>query len=268
MSATSIDLTQRGIGLAAAVPAEVIRSAALAAQDNGYHSFWLNNPPGGNALGSLGNVAAMAPRIWLGVGVIPLSHGSPTEIAAEVTRSNVPLDRFYLGIGSGSGSGGVQRVAEGIRGLRSEMDCSIVVAAMGPRMCRLAGREADGVLLNWLTPEWARRSSEWVRAAAEQAGRPVPRLMAYVRVALGDEAIGRLRQEAARYEAIASYAEHFRRMAAPAFGTAVTGATPEEIQQGLAAWNGVVDEAVVRAITAQDTVEDVLQLATAARLMT
>ena len=257
--------TQRGLGLAAALPAEVIQAASVAARDSGYHSFWLNNPPGGNALESLGTVANVTPNLWLGVGVIPLTYLQPSQIAQEVLQYQVPTDRFYLGVGSGSGPGGVERVSEGIRMLRAELDTTIVIGAMGPRMCRLAGREADGVLFNWLTPEWARRSAEWVREAAGRANRPVPRLMAYVRVALGDGAVARLQEEARRYEAFPHYAAHFRRMGSSAASTAVTGATPEEIQRGLAMWDGAVDEAIVRAITAQDTVEDVTELALAAR---
>ena len=55
-------------------------------------------------------------------------------------------------------------------------------------MCHLAGEVADGVLLNWLTPEHARTSAEWVRAGAAAAQRRPPRLAAYVRVAVGPRA--------------------------------------------------------------------------------
>jgi alkanesulfonate monooxygenase SsuD/methylene tetrahydromethanopterin reductase-like flavin-dependent oxidoreductase (luciferase family) len=257
--------TERGLGLAAAVPEEVVRAAALAVQDNGYHSFWLNNPPGTHALERLGEVARVAADIWLGVGVIPLANHRPGEIVQEVRRNDLPLSRFYLGIGSGGGPGGVERVREGIGAIRSELGCQLVVAAMGPRMCRLAGEAADGVLFNWLTPEYARRSTDWVREGAESAARPLPRLMAYVRVALGDAALLRLQREAGNYEAIPHYAAHFKRMGTPAMGTAITGATPQDIQQGLAGWDRIVDEVVVRAITANDTVEEVTQLLEAAR---
>lgn len=265
MDETSRGVTERGIGLAAAVPAEVALVAASRAQESGYHSFWLNNPPGAHALETLGNAARTASDIWLGVGVIPLSDQPAEEIVRQVKANDIPLDRFYLGIGSGSGSGGVRRVREGVRTIRAQLSGSVVVAALGPRMCRLAGAEGDGVLLNWLTPDFARTAVGWVREGAEEADRPVPRLMAYVRAALGQEAGGRLREEARRYDAIPHYATHFRRMGASAIDTAVTGDTPEEIQRGLAAWDGIVDEVVIRAITARDTVEDVVQLMEAAK---
>jgi alkanesulfonate monooxygenase SsuD/methylene tetrahydromethanopterin reductase-like flavin-dependent oxidoreductase (luciferase family) len=256
--------TERGLGLAVATPPDVITEAATAVQDAGYHSFWLNNPPQADALSALGAIAPTVPHLWLGVGVIPLSAHAPTQIVPGVRDNNLPLDRLYLGIGSGSGSGGVQRVAQGIGALRSSLDCEIVVAALGPRMCRLAGAVADAVLFNWLTPEYAVTSIQWVRESAEEAGRRIPRLMAYVRVALGDDAKRRLEGEAKNYERIPSYADHFIRMGVGAMDTSVTGSSPEEIQSGLSAWDGVVDEIVVRAITAHDAVQDVTRLVEAA----
>lgn len=247
--------TVRGLGLPGSLPREVVAPAAQAVAAGGYHSFWLNNPPGGNALASLGAVARNQPTMTLGVGVIPLSHRDPAEIADDAQASGVPLDRLYLGIGSGTGPGGVARVAEGIRRLRGMLATTIVVAALGPRMCRLAGREADGVLLNWLTPEHAVTSVGWVAGAAREAGRPVPRLMAYVRAALGDAAAARLRQEAERYARISAYAAHFDRMGVAAIETAIVARDAPELQAGLAAWDGVVDELVIRAIAAEDTVD-------------
>ena len=256
--------TQRGLGLAVAVPEEVILTGAAAAFRHGYTSFWLNNPPNSTALRSLTLVAKQMPQLPLGVGVIPLAAHQPIEIVEEVESNRLPQERLYLGVGSGSGPGGVERVRQGIRALRADLTCDLVVAALGPKMCRLAGAEADGVLFNWLTPEWASRSIELVRAGAEQAGRPMPRLMAYVRVALGDQAITRLRGEAETYEGYPAYAAHFKRMGVSAMGTAVTVATPQELRTGLAAWDGVVDELVIRAIAAEDTVEEVNRLIEAA----
>lgn len=256
--------TARGLGLAAAVPAEAVRAAARAVEEQGYASFWLNNPPRASALPTLGQVGPETRGIHLGVGVIPLAAHPPDEIVRDVRASGVLLERFYLGIGSGAGGGGVERVEAGIDAIRKELACTIVVAALGPRMCRLAGRKADGVLLNWLTPEFARKSAEIVRESARTVGRPAPRIMAYVRVAMGDAAMGRLNKEAANYEASPHYAAHFDRMGANAMQTAVTGSTPDEIRVGLAAWDGVVDEVVARAITADDSVAAILPLIAAA----
>lgn len=256
---------RRGLGLRADISTEVIRNAVVAAQDNGYASFWLNNPPRSKALDVLGGIARVATRIHLGVGVIPLSDHRPGDIVHRVRQNSLPMDRLYLGVGSGSGAGAAERVADGIRAIRSELECCLVIAALGPRMCRLAGAEADGVLFNWLTPQWARHSVEWVQEGAHRAGKPMPRIMAYVRVALGSEAIVRVQQEAGHYEAIPHYRAHIQRMGTSAFATAITAKTPGDIQRGLSAWDGVVDEVIVRAVASSDTVAHVTNLVTAAR---
>lgn len=261
---STINTTGRGLGLAVAISKDVILTTAGAVERSGFNSFWLNNPPGADALSVLGEVAPLAPSLQLGVGVIPLSALDPERIATDVKRAAVPVDRLHLGIGSGAGSGGLQRVESGLKELRLSFDGRIVVAALGPRMCRLAGAEADGVLFNWLTPEFATQSMKWVREGAGDAGRPVPLTYAYVRVGLDHAAIARLRKEGATYESYPAYAAHFTRMGVGAMDTSVAAMSPDDIQSALAAWDGVVDEVVVRAITAQDTADEILSLLEAA----
>ena len=48
--------------------------------------------------------------------------------------------------------------------------------------------------------------------------------------------------------------------------TAIAGQTPQAIREGLARWEGAVDEIVIRAITAKDTVEENLALLRASKL--
>jgi alkanesulfonate monooxygenase SsuD/methylene tetrahydromethanopterin reductase-like flavin-dependent oxidoreductase (luciferase family) len=132
-------------------------------------------------------------------------------------------------------------------------------------MCRLAGEVADGVLFNWLTPEHARVSAEWVRAGAAAVDRSAPRLFAYVRVALGGPASDRLGEEAARYARIPAYAAHFARMGVDPVETAIGAPTPDAIAPALGRWQSVVDEVVIRAITAGDSVEETLALLRAAK---
>jgi alkanesulfonate monooxygenase SsuD/methylene tetrahydromethanopterin reductase-like flavin-dependent oxidoreductase (luciferase family) len=255
--------TVRGLGLAAVVAPEVIESAAARAESAGYGSFWLNNPPGADALSLLGGLAARHPTLQLGVGVIPLSHQGPDEIVRDLERNSIPQDHFYLGIGSGGGRK-VAEVAEALRAVRAASRYTIVLAALGPKMCRLAGAEADAVLLNWLTPEHARKSIGWLEEGAQAAGRPLPRTIGYVRVALGPDAGASLVRESANYEAIPSYADHFRRMGVNALGASIRGDTPDAIQASLVTWEGVVDELVVRAITANNAEDEVLELIAAA----
>jgi alkanesulfonate monooxygenase SsuD/methylene tetrahydromethanopterin reductase-like flavin-dependent oxidoreductase (luciferase family) len=65
----------------------------------------------------------------------------------------------------------------------------VYLAALGPQMLRLAGETADGVLLNWATPERIAASRAQVDAGAARAGRgpgTVPLTM-YIRVCIDDD---------------------------------------------------------------------------------
>ena len=254
----------RGFALHAGVAPEVIRGAAREAEAAGFTSFWVNYPAPVDGLAVLALAAVETRRIALGVGVVPLSVREPTSIAAGVRANALPIDRLLLGVGSPS-PGALARVRAGIADLRGRLAAHLCVAALGPRMCHLAGEVADGVLFNWLTPEHARLSAEWVRAGARAAGRPAPRLFAYVRVAVGAAGPARLADEGRRYAAIPAYAAHFTRMGVSPVATAVAAPAAAAVPEALARWEGAVDELVVRAITAGDTVDDTLAVLRAAR---
>ena len=256
--------TRRGFGLAGDAPLNTIREAAADAEVRGYHSFWLNQSGSSRGLVVLAEAGDATLHIDLGTGVIPLSAMSAEDIAYHLGDLHMPLRRLLLGIGSGAAAGGVERVRAGLQALREALSCRLFVAALGPRMCRLAGEAADGVLLNWLVPEYAGVSIAWVREGAEATGRSMPLLYAYVRLALGDASIARLEREAARYTAIPHYRAHLERQGVSAVETAVRGRTPQEIQEGLARWDGLVDEVVVRALPAEDAVGETLRIVEAA----
>jgi alkanesulfonate monooxygenase SsuD/methylene tetrahydromethanopterin reductase-like flavin-dependent oxidoreductase (luciferase family) len=259
----NMEQSRRGYGVFGGIPVDLIRSVAQNADDLGYDSFWANSGGPNDGLAGLAQAASVTARINLGVGVIPLTSRSPESIAAAVVAEALPLNRLLLGVGSPN-PGALQRVREGVRELRSSLDAKIFVAALGPKMCRLAGEVADGVLFNWLTPEYARMSAEWVREAAVAAGRPAPALYAYQRVALGPSARERLAQEGARYAGIPQYADHFARMGVTPLEASVASDTVEGIQAGLAQWDGILDEIVVRGIVAAETVNAYLDLLRAA----
>jgi alkanesulfonate monooxygenase SsuD/methylene tetrahydromethanopterin reductase-like flavin-dependent oxidoreductase (luciferase family) len=253
-----------GFALFAGTKPEVIRASAREAESLGYSSFWVNHPGSTDGLAALAHAAQETRRIELGIGVIPLHTRGPSSIVEGVGANALPLDRLLLGVGSPN-PGALTRVRAGIAELRSRLGTRLVVAALGPQMCRLAGEVADGVLLNWLTPEHARLAAEWVRAGAAAAGRQPPRLFAYVRIALGSAAGDRLREEGIRYAGIPAYGDHFARMGRRPVETAIAAASPDAIPPALAKWQGVVDEVVLRAITGTDTVEENLALLRAAK---
>ena len=255
--------TAKGFAVFAGVTPEIIRASAREAEALGYRSFWVNHPGPVDGLGSLGHAAAETRRIDLGVGVIPLHTRGPEAIAEGVRAHGLPPERLLLGVGSPNPEA-LKRVRDGVATLRAKLTTRIIVAALGPKMCHLAGEVADGVLFNWLTPEYARRSAELVRAGADSAKRPMPRLYAYVRVALGPAAAERLADEGGRYDSIPAYQAHFVRMGVKPVDTAIAATSADGIKRALAAWDGSVDEVVLRAITAKDTVEDHLTLVRAA----
>ncbi len=255
---------RHGFALFAGTAPDIIRAVAREAEGLRYSSFWVNHPGPIDGLAALAAAAKETRRIDLGIGVIPLNTRGPESIVEGVRANALPLDRLLLGVGSPN-PGALDRVRTGIAELRSKLSARLIVAALGPRMCRVAGEVADGVLLNWLTPEHARLSAEWVRAGAAAAGRQPPTLYAYVRLALGAAAGARLEEEGVRYAAIPAYADHFARMGVKPVETAIAVVNPARLPAALGRWQGVVDEIVFRAVTAKDTLEENLALLRAAR---
>jgi len=254
----------QGFALFAGIASDVIKASAREAEALGYSSFWVNHPGSTDGLAALAQAAGVTMRLALGVGVIPLHTRGPASIVEGVRTTRLPLDRLLLGIGSPNPRS-LERVRDGVAEIRKSLQTRIVVAALGPKMCRLAGEIADGVLFNWLTPEYARRSAELVREGAAAAKRKMPTTYAYVRLAMGPAGIARLGDEGGRYAGIPAYAAHFERMGVKPVDTAIAGQTPADIRAGLTKWKGAVDEIVLRAITGQDTVDETLTLVRAAK---
>jgi alkanesulfonate monooxygenase SsuD/methylene tetrahydromethanopterin reductase-like flavin-dependent oxidoreductase (luciferase family) len=255
---------RHGFALFAGTAADVIHASAREAEALGFTSFWVNHPGPTDGLAALAQAAGVTQRLDLGVGVIPLHTRGPASIVDGVRTTRLPLARLLLGVGSPNPRS-LERVREGVAELRTSLQTRVIVAALGPKMCRLAGEVADGVLFNWLTPEYAKRSAELVREGAVAAKRTPPTLYAYVRLAMGGPGLARLGEEGGRYAGILAYAAHFERMGVKPVDTAVSGQTPADIRAGLARWVGAVDEIVLRAITGNDTAEETLALVRAAR---
>lgn len=265
--------SRRGFGVAAAISPDVIKAAAQLAESLDYHSFWVNDTLNGDGLEALAGAASVTSNIKLGVGVIPLSRRPADQIVAQLRTLDgtgdgtvrLPLDRLWLGVGSGAGGqGAMKRTRDGLEKLNSDAHTTVFISALGPRMSQLAGELADGVLFNWLTPEFALTANDWVREGARNAGRQTPVLASYVRISLGDAGANRLAQEAGRYGGIPQYADHFTRMGVAPLEAGIRGQSADEIRQGLARWDGVLDEVVVRSITPNDTLEETLTLVRAA----
>jgi probable F420-dependent oxidoreductase len=175
----------------------------------GFGSVWISERFGGKNADVLSGVAAtLAPSMGIAAGLIqnlPLRHPIVTAGYAA-TMAKLTDDRFALGIGRGTDSfadaTGTPRVNfriiedyvailrqlwrgeavtyDGplghIKGLRLGAELHkippIIMAAMGEKTLKFAGRLADGVVFNSLwTAEAVARSARLVRQGAEEAGR-------------------------------------------------------------------------------------------------
>lgn len=257
-------MTHLGFGLAGAAPEGTVLRAARAAEQAGYRTFWLNHPPTYDALPKLGRVAE-AVSIPVATGVIPISARTPGSILEGMDAARLPADRFRLGIGSGSGPRPLERVREAIPKLRAGTSAELVLAALRPRMCAVAGELADAVLLSQLTPEGGRERIRQVQEAADRAARPHPLIYVYVRTALGGPGIAALEREAERYRQNPVYAASFRALGTDPLDAAVRATTPEELREGLRGWAGLADEVVIRALTGGDAEDEVLAVLEAAQ---
>jgi alkanesulfonate monooxygenase SsuD/methylene tetrahydromethanopterin reductase-like flavin-dependent oxidoreductase (luciferase family) len=232
----------------------------------GYGELWVNDTRRGDGLATLAEVAPGTATLRFGIGVVALSEQSPSRIAERVRDTAPPVERLTLGVGSGS-SPSLDLVRTGVGELRRLLpDVAIAVAAVGPRMAGLAGEVADAVVGNWALPDRIAFVRQHMDAGAEAAGRPAPRLVVYVRTAVGPGATERLRAEMDRYR---GYGRHYARAfdAQPdgLIGVAVDSGDPRAVATGLAPYRAAADAVVVRGLPADDSVDGWLEVASAAR---
>jgi len=254
----------RGFGVAAGLSAEVARPLAARCAELGYDSLWSNDHPGAKGLETLAEFAAAAPEVDLGVAVIALDRTPPEAIAADIERLGLDRSRLWLGVGAGFSEKPLTRMRESLSELREKLpDVRLVLAAMGPKMCALAGAEFDGAFFNWMTPGFAAGAREQVVAGAEDAGREPPPIFGYVRTAVGPDAAERLANEEAFYRDLHDgYRNHFARLGEPAGTVGVAARASTEAQSRLSAYEAL-DTVVVRGL-ASATAEAMTAVAEAA----
>ncbi len=247
--------TGRGLGITAGLDADLARDLAVRCARLGYHSLWSNDDPTAPGLDTLGCFAAAGPQLDLGVGVLPLDRYRPAQIAADVDRLGLEPAKLWIGIGSGQLRPQLEVVRQAVAELRDLLppETRIVVAAMRPRLCRLGGAIADGVLLNWMLPAQAARARGWVREGAEAAGRTPPITALYVRVAVGSGSLQRLCDEERRYRDInEGHRRHFAAMDVPLGSVGVAAAERSGILKGLEPYRSAIDLTIARVLAAAD----------------
>ena len=158
--------------------------------DLGYTDVWSSEVDGADAFTPLALAAAWAPGLQLGTAIAPAFTRGPAVLAQSVAAlAEAAPGRFRFGLGASSPvivsdwngipfDSPYQRVRDTLRFLRSALAGEKVtadydtfsvrgfrlarpvavppplfVAALRPGMLRLAGREGDGAILNWLSAD-------------------------------------------------------------------------------------------------------------------
>jgi alkanesulfonate monooxygenase SsuD/methylene tetrahydromethanopterin reductase-like flavin-dependent oxidoreductase (luciferase family) len=240
----------RAFGVAAGLDPEVAGPLAARCEELGYDSMWSNDHPGAKGLETLAVFGAGAPALELGVGVIALDRYSPAEIAADVERLGLDPSRLWIGLGAGFSKKPLTTMREELATIRAALpDVRVVIAAMGPKMCELAGSSYDGAFFNWMTPEFAAGSRAKVEAGAAGAERGTPPIFGYVRLAVGPDAAERLAKEEAFYRSLhPGYESHFERLGEPEGTVGIAAPNAAAAQAALTAYDSVIDTPVVRGL--------------------
>jgi alkanesulfonate monooxygenase SsuD/methylene tetrahydromethanopterin reductase-like flavin-dependent oxidoreductase (luciferase family) len=240
-----------GLGVDAGLAPPVARELAVRCAELGYGSLWSNDEPEASGLETLAHFAAGAPQLDLGVGVLPLDQHPPSQIAPEIDRLELDPRKLCIGVGAGRLRPQLAPMRDAVAELRDLLPAArIMVGAMRPHLCRLGGLLADGVLLNWMVPAHAARARGWVHEGAEAAERPAPITAMYVRVAVGEGAAQRLRDEENRYRRLT--AAHFAAMDVPVGTVGVSGSARRDVVEALAPYRSELDLPIVRVLAGDD----------------
>ena len=256
-------MNARGFGVAAGLDPQVAGPLAARCKELGYGSLWSNDHPGALGLETLAVFAERAPEIDLGVAVMALDRHDAGEINAHVDRLGLDRSKLWLGVGAGFSKKPLTTMREAVGDLRAALPgIRLVLAAMGPKMCALAGAEFDGACFNWMTPGFAADARAHVESGAADAGRATPPVLGYVRAAVGEDAAERLAKEEAFYRDLHDgYRNHFDRLGEPEGTVGVATADREQAQAALASYEAL-DVTVVRGL-ASANVEAMTALARA-----
>lgn len=253
-----MDLERLSIGVPGALGPDVIARLATAAETGGFAALWVNDTPDGDAIAALHRAAEGTTTLRLGVGVVPLDRRPVRELVAAV--QGLPASRVLLGLGVGAGGpGSLARMSEAVRVVREETEVAPIVGALGPRLRRLGAEEADGLLLNWLTPEAAADQRTEARNAAAAAGRPMPGVVLYARTISDPAARLALEAEASRYGSYRSYAANFERLGIAPMATTLPLPGTDGLAAGVSAYLDSVDELVLRAVPANSSPDGYLR---------
>jgi F420-dependent oxidoreductase-like protein len=234
--------------MSGATPGGTLDDVIASAKDleqRGFASLWMANIFGLDAITVLALIGRETERIELGTAVVPSYPRHPTAIAQQsLTAQAAAGGRFVLGLGlshklvienmlgfsydkparhmreylsvlgpllrgePAKFEGEQYRVSLGLE-FPGVPEVPIVLAALGDQMLKLAGRHTAGSIL-WMTGPATIEShiAPKLNAAAQEAGRPTPRIVAGVPIVLTNDPDGvreRIAQGLAMYGQLPSY---------------------------------------------------------------
>ncbi len=162
--------------------------------DLGYSDIWSAESDGADAFTPLALAAAWEPRLRLGTAIVPaFTRGRACLAQSAASLASAAPGRFVLGLGSSSNViverwnaipfvEPYAKVRDTLRYLRAVLGGekidgfklnvaydeppAILVAALREGMLRLAGREGDGAIINWLSATDVARVNEVVQGAS------------------------------------------------------------------------------------------------------
>jgi probable F420-dependent oxidoreductase len=204
------------------VPLHAQRDWIVELADLGYTDVWSSEANGADAFTPLALASTWAPSLRLGTAIVPAFTRGPGLMAQSVgTLAQAAPGRFVVGVGTSSnviveGWNGIpfdepyKRTRDVVRflrralagekvtgefdtfsvrgfklGMMPEQPVPILVAGLREGMLRLAGREGDGAIINWLSAD----DVATVAPIVQQAGDGTPReVVARIFVAPTDDA--------------------------------------------------------------------------------
>jgi 5,10-methylenetetrahydromethanopterin reductase len=202
----------------------LLRDHLQAAADDGFASAWMANIFGLDALTALAVAGSGVDGIEIGTAVVPTYPRHPAVLAQQALTTALALGgRLALGIGLShqiviedmygySFGGPATHMSEYLSVLlpalegeqvnftgttmRANIGLStprtgrvpVLLAAMAPRMLKLAGQRTDGTIL-WMTGPATVKDyiAPTINAAAQEAGRPAPRVVCILPVCVTDD---------------------------------------------------------------------------------
>ena len=276
--------TPRDIALTPlATPLSALPAIAREAEARGYRTAWVGEASGADAIVLSTLIATHTATLQIANGVIPVQTRTPVVYGqAAATLAHLAPGRFALGLGLSSEiivgqwhglpfTPSILQMREAVQIIRMTAAGErvnfegrfyrlknfrlalpapspaprIYLAALGPRMCELAGEVADGVLLNWIPPAAVPASLYHVEAGARRSGRRLADVdvAVQVRTCVTDEpepAREALARDITGYAIVTAYARFF---AACGFA--------EEVEAVNTAWKAGDRAGAVRAISAR-----------------